>query len=120
MFFCKYKRCGLELQPPLDYRRYKNYSSRYDVLRQIKGAERTKIFRKESGLEIDFVMRYKGECVLVECKARTGNAKSMRTVLTNPEKYHVMNAIKICDYNVGRDGALLTIPFYMAFLLTEM
>lgn len=77
-------------------------------------------FHKDSGLEIDFLMRYKGECVLVECKARTGNAKSMRTVLAHPEKYHVSHAIKIGDYNVGRDGALLTIPFYMAFLLTEV
>ena len=76
-------------------------------------------FHKESGLEIDFLMRYKGECVLVECKARTGNAKSMQTVLKHPEKYHVTHAIKIGDYNVGRDGALLTIPFYMAFLLTD-
>lgn len=77
-------------------------------------------FHKDSGLEIDFLMRYKGECVLVECKARTGNAKSMRTVLAHPEKYHVSHAIKIGDYNVGREGALLTIPFYMAFLLTEV
>ena len=77
-------------------------------------------FHKDSGLEIDFLMRYKGECVPVECKARTGNAKSMRTVLTHPEKYHIHHAIKIGDYNVGRDGALLTIPFYMAFLLTEV
>ncbi len=66
------------------------------------------------------MMRYKGECVPVECKARTGNTKSMRTILSHPEKYHVDHAIKIGDYNVGRDGALLTIPFYMAFLLTEM
>ena len=77
-------------------------------------------FHKDSGLELDFLMRYKSECVPVECKARTGNAKSMRTVLTHPEKYHIHHAIKIGDYNVGRDGALLTIPFYMAFLLTEV
>ena len=77
-------------------------------------------FHKDSGLEIDFLMQYKDECVLVECKASTGNSKSMRTVLAHPEKYHVSHAIKIDDYNVGRDGALLTIPFYMAFLLTEV
>ena len=77
-------------------------------------------FHKDSGLEIDFLMRYRGECVLVECKARTGNAKSTRTILNHPEKYRVRHAFKIGDYNVGRDGALLTIPFYMAFLLTEM
>ncbi|MBQ0121092.1 MAG: ATP-binding protein [Bacteroidales bacterium] len=77
-------------------------------------------FQKTDSLEIDFVMRYKGECTPVECKARTGNAKSMRTLLNHPEKYHVYNAIKLGDYNVGRDGALLTLPIYMAFLLTEV
>ncbi len=77
-------------------------------------------FHKDSGLEIDFLMRYKSECVLVECKARSGNAKSIRTILKHPEKYHVNHAIKIGDYNVGREGALLTLPFYMAFLLPEL
>lgn len=28
-------------------------------------------YRKDSGLEVDFVMRYKGECTLVEVKADT-------------------------------------------------
>ena len=77
-------------------------------------------FRKESGLEVDFLIRYKGECVPVECKARTGNAKSLRTILNHPENYHVSHAIKCGDYNVGRTGSLITIPFYMAFLLTEV
>ena len=34
--------------------------------------------------------------------------------------YHVCHAIKLGDYNVGRNGPLLTLPFYMAFLLTEV
>lgn len=74
-------------------------------------------YHKDSGLEIDFVMRYKDECTLVECKATTGNAKSLKTVLKHPEKYHVYHALKFGDYNVGRDGATLTLPFYMAFLI---
>lgn len=77
-------------------------------------------FHKDSGLEIDFVMRYKGKCTIVECKARNGNAKSMQTVLNHTEKYNVNQAFKIGDYNVGRRGNMLTIPFYMAFLLTEI
>ena len=76
-------------------------------------------FHKDSGLEIDFIIRYKGECVPVEVKANTGNAKSLKTVLNHPEKYHVLSAIKLGDYNVGREGALLTLPLYMAFLLRE-
>lgn len=76
-------------------------------------------FRKDSGLEVDFVMRYKGECVLVEVKAKDGNTKSTKTILANPDKYHVFHAIKLGDYNVGRSNQLLTIPLYMAFLLRQ-
>ncbi|MCD8156231.1 MAG: ATP-binding protein [Clostridiales bacterium] len=74
-------------------------------------------FHKDSGLEVDFVIRYHGECVLVEVKANTGNAKSTRTILKHPEKYHVQHAIKLGNYNVGRNEQILTLPLYMAFLL---
>lgn len=77
-------------------------------------------YQKEGGLELDFLIRYKGECCPLECKARSGNAKSMQTVLKHPEHYHVLHALKVGDYNVGRSGPLLTLPFYMAFLLTEV
>lgn len=76
-------------------------------------------FHKDSGLEIDFVFRYKGECVLLECKAKSGNVKSAKTILNNPEKYHVNSVIKLGDYNVGREGAIMTLPLYMGFLLNE-
>jgi hypothetical protein len=76
-------------------------------------------FRKDSGLEVDFVMRYKGECTLVEVKATDGNIKSTKTILRHPEKYHVNSAVKLGDYNIGRSGQILTLPLYMAFLLRE-
>ena len=75
-------------------------------------------YHKDSGLEIDFVMRYAGQSTLLEVKATTGNTKSAKTILNHPEKYHVGGAIKLGDYNVGRAGNILTLPFYMAFLLT--
>ena len=77
-------------------------------------------FHKESGLEVDFVIRYKGECTLVEVKAATGNTKSTKTILQQPERYHVNSAIKLGDYNVGKMGQILTLPLYMAFLLREI
>lgn len=76
-------------------------------------------FQKDTGLEIDFVIRYKGEAVLLEVKATSGNTKSTRTILKHREKYHVHSAIKLGDYNVGRREQLLTLPLYMGFLLTE-
>ena len=77
-------------------------------------------FHKDSGLEIEFVIRYRGECTLVEVKASTGNTKSTKTILRHPEKYHVYNAIKLGDYNIGRTDQILTLPLYMAFLLKEV
>lgn len=77
-------------------------------------------FQKEGGLELDFLIRYRGECYPIECKARNGNAKSLQTVMKNTDHYHVSHAIKLGDYNVGRKDQVLTLPFYMAFLLTEV
>ena len=77
-------------------------------------------FQKDGGLELDFLIRYKGECCPLECKARSGNAKSIQTVLKHPEHYHIMKALKFGDYNIGRNGQLLTLPFYMMFLITEV
>ena len=76
-------------------------------------------YRKDSGLEIDFVIRYHSECVLVEVKASTGNTKSTKTILQHPDKYHVYQAIKFGDYNIGEKDGILTLPVYMAFLLRE-
>lgn len=74
-------------------------------------------FQKDSGLELDFLVRMNGECVPFEVKAKTAQAKSAQTVLRHPEKYRVKHIIKFGDFNVGRDGQLLTLPNYMQFLL---
>jgi predicted AAA+ superfamily ATPase len=83
-----------------------------------KMGRRLYFFRKDSGLEIDFILRYKGKATLLEVKASTGYTKSTKTVLAHPEKYHVDQALKLGDYNIGRNGQILTLPLYMGFLLT--
>lgn len=82
-----------------------------------KKQQRLYYFQKDSGLELDFLVRMNGECVPLEVKAKTAQAKSAKTVLNHPEKYGVKQIIKFGDYNVGRDGQLLTLPNYMQFLL---
>ena len=77
-------------------------------------------YRKTSGMEIDFVIRLRGKCTPLECKASTGNTKTTRTVLNHPEIYHIDMALKLGDYNVGYEGQVLTLPLYMGFLLTEL
>lgn len=84
-----------------------------------KSGQKLYYFHKESGLELDFLVRFKGECVILEVKAKAGKAKSMSTVLKNKDVYHVNNAIKLGQYNVGREGNILTIPLYMGFLIQD-
>ena len=83
----------------------------------IKKGQSLYYFQKDSGLELDFLIRYKGECVPVEVKARSARAKSIATVRKHPEKYGVKHFVKFGDYNIGREGPLLTLPNYMQFLL---
>ena len=75
-----------------------------------KSGQRLYYFHKESGLKLDFLVRFKGECVILEVKAKAGKAKSMTTVLKNRDVYHVENAITLGQYNVGRNGEVLLIP----------
>lgn len=44
---------------------------------------------------------------------------SMTTVMKNKDVYHVKNAIKLGQYNVGREGDILAIPLYMGFLVDD-
>lgn len=76
-------------------------------------------FRKESGLEVDFVIRWKNEATLVECKSSDGNIKSTKTILNHPEKYHVYNAIKLCEKNIGLSNNILTLPLFLGAFLFE-
>ena len=84
-----------------------------------KSGQKLYYFHKDSGLEIDFLVRFYGECVLIEVKSKSGKAKSVNTVLKNKDVYHVNNAIKLGQYNVGRQGEVLTIPLYMGFLIKD-
>lgn len=77
----------------------------------------TYYFAKESGLEVDFVVSYEGIATLIEAKARTGNAKSSRTIMNHPEHYGKTRLIKIGDYNISEEGDVITIPHYLTFVL---
>lgn len=84
-----------------------------------KNGRKLYYFHKDSGLEVDFVIRLNGKCTLLECKATSGNAKNTKTILNHPEKYHVYHAIKLGNYNVGFANKMLTLPLYMVFLLHD-
>ena len=77
-------------------------------------------FHKDSGLEVDFVIRMQGQCVLMEVKATTGNTKSSKTILAHPEKYGIAHCIKFGRYNIGRTGGIITMPLYAAAFLSSV
>lgn len=79
----------------------------------------TYYFRKSSGLEIDFVISYLGYSTLIEAKAKKGNAKSSKTIMNNKEHYGVTKLIKFGDYNITQQNDILTLPYYLSFLLNR-
>ncbi|MBQ0055877.1 MAG: ATP-binding protein [Synergistaceae bacterium] len=83
----------------------------------VKAGRRLYYYKKDSGLEIDFAIRRNNKCVPVEVKAATGNAKSLKTVAAHEEKYHVSQALKLGDYNIGSSGKITTMPLYAAAFL---
>ena len=74
-------------------------------------------YAKDTGLEIDFVICYDGKAYLVEAKSKSGNTKSAKTIMNNPNHYGKTSLLKIGDYNVGMENDIITIPHYMTFLL---
>lgn len=74
-------------------------------------------YHKTSGLEIDFVTRYNNELTLIEVKSNNGNAKSLKEILNNKDKYNVVNNFKLADTNIGTTNGINTVPLYMAFLI---
>ncbi len=83
-----------------------------------KAGARFFYFAKESGLELDFVINREGQSTILEVKAKNGNAKSAKTVLSHPDHYGQTKLILIKDSNLGMKDGVLTIPHYLvSFLL---
>ena len=73
-------------------------------------------FRKDSGLEIDFVENVGGELAIIEVKATTGRSKSAKTVLNN-DNYATKICYKLSENNIGVADKMVTLPYYMAMFL---
>ena len=75
-------------------------------------------YKKEnSTLEEDFFVRTRDRLVPVEVKAKNGTAKSLRTLIESDAYPDIDWGIKLCGGNVGREGSVLTLPYFTAFLL---
>ena len=75
-------------------------------------------FRKDdSTLEMDFFVRTADDLIPVEVKAGNAMSKSLRYLVESDKYDAIRSGIKLARANVGRSGALLTVPYFCAFLL---
>ena len=84
-----------------------------------KNGVRLYYYRKDSGLEIDFISKHEGKVCLIEVKSHTGNTKSAKSILENKKDYDLDLCYKLGSYNVGFMNGILTLPDYMAPLVAK-
>ena len=75
--------------------------------------------RKDSQLEIDFVIRHKDNIIPIEIKAGKNQSKSLRTIIDNNRYEKVNYGIKFADKNVGFEKNIYTLPNWTMFLLKK-
>ena len=63
------------------------------------------------------VIRYRNELTLIKVKLNNGNAKSLKEILNNKDKYNTSSNFKLADTNIGITNGIHTIPLYMAVLI---
>lgn len=71
---------------------------------------------KDSTIELDFVIRAKNMIVPIEVKKKKGTAKSLRTLI-NDKNSPIKKGIKLSLNNIGYDGEIITIPYFLSFFL---
>lgn len=76
--------------------------------------------RENSTLEQDFFIRTQQYLVPVEVKAKSGTAKSLRTLVQSDSYPDICFGIKFSAGNIGSSNHLFTAPYFTAFLLKRL
>ena len=71
---------------------------------------------KDSTIELDFIIRAKNVIVPIEVKKKKGNTKSLRSLI-NDKNSPIKKGIKLSLSNIGYDGDIITIPYFLSFFL---
>ena len=73
--------------------------------------------RDDSTLEEDFFIRNAESLIPIEVKARSGQAKSLRTLIESDKYPDIQFGFKLSHNNIGYSDKILTFPYFCAFLL---
>ena len=73
--------------------------------------------RDNSTLEEDFFIRSASSLIPIEVKAKSGKAKSMRTMIRSEKYPDIRYGFKLSANNIGHNDGIYTFPYFCAFLL---
>lgn len=73
--------------------------------------------REDSTLEEDFFIRSAENLIPIEVKARSGNSKSMRSLISLDKYRDIAYGFKLSANNIGYDDKVYTFPYFCTFLL---
>ncbi len=73
--------------------------------------------REDSTLEEDFFIRSAEHLIPVEVKAKSGKAKSLRTLIDSDKYPDIEYGFKFSYNNIGYSDKIFTFPYFCAFLL---
>lgn len=73
--------------------------------------------KEDSTLEADFFIRSTASLIPVEVKAKSGRAKSMKTLIASDHYPDIRYGIKLSKNNIGHEDRIYTFPYFCTFLL---
>ena len=73
--------------------------------------------KEDSTLEASFFIRSTASLIPVEVKAKSGRAKSMKTLITSDHYPDIRYGIKLSKNNIGHEDRIYTFPYFCTFLL---
>ena len=86
----------------------------------VKSGYKLYYYRKDSGtLEEDFFLRTASNLVPVEVKAKNGNSKSLRALISSDKYSDIEFGFKLSANNIGYQDKIYTFPYFCTFLLKK-
>lgn len=84
----------------------------------IKEGYKLYYYKKDDGtLELDFFIRSANNLIPIEVKAKNGNSKSLKTIITSKKYNDVDYGFKLSLNNIGYKDNIYTLPYFCTFLL---
>jgi len=74
---------------------------------------------EEATIELDFVIRKANSIIPIEVKRNRGRATSLLNCI-NDKNININKGIKLTHQNIGYDNDIITIPYFLCFLLKRL